>query len=284
MARDVFVPPLHIGIALGVFGPENVYHGQLPTDVAQGPTDEPEPSVDRWNVGDHVALDERVVLLMIWVRAVLDVEGPAIANQGKHELITDHREVEFDNQRQISLITILILKFVISKTAVPLLGFYQNIETIVYFPDKGKKDDHDEKFVECSHEPDRTSAGDSGKSLESILIGESLVTDLRHLVLQVCYEGNVEGEAGHIYEVQVRLYVLPLLRQILRIQRLRGLLKDVVSYHVNSCVSEEKRYHVDLLFEESVFDLNKIMEERHCNNYKEIKYIVMVFALTSTQN
>lgn len=215
MARDVFVPPLHSGIAPGVFGPENVYHRQLPTNVTQGSADKPEPSVDLRNVGDHVALDERVVLLMIWVRAVLNMEGPAIANQRKHELITDHREIKCDYQRQISLITILVLKFVVSKITVPFLGFYQLVEASVYFPDKRKKDDHDEKFVKCPREPDGTVTRDSGQSSQSIVIGESLVAHLRHLILQVCYEGDIERKTGHVYEVQLGLNVLPLLRHIL---------------------------------------------------------------------
>lgn len=271
LARDELVPPLQIGIALGVFGPENVYHGQLPPDVAESSADKPEPSIDRRNVGDHVTLDEGVVLLMLGVRAVLNMQGPAVADEGEHELIADHGEIKFDYQRQISLIAILILKFVVCESAFPLFGFYQDVETSVDFPHIRKKDDHDEELVECSHEPDGTSTGDSGQSFQSFVVRETLVAHLRHLVLQVCYEGNVEGETGHINEIQVGLNVLPLRRQILGVQRLRGLLKDVVSDHVNPRVPEEKLYHTDLLLEEAIFDFNKVMEERHYNNHTEIR-------------
>ena len=79
MAKQILVPPLNHAIVILLFRPENIYDWNLPANVAQDSANQPEPSVHLGDVGDHVTLDEGVILLVFGDLAVPDVDCPTVA-------------------------------------------------------------------------------------------------------------------------------------------------------------------------------------------------------------
>lgn len=81
--------------------PENVDHWILPDDIRKAPGEEPKNSIDRWNIGDDIALEPLVIECVVWVLAVSDMDRPAVAYQGETHLIKRNYEVKSNDQPKI---------------------------------------------------------------------------------------------------------------------------------------------------------------------------------------